>query len=140
MIRTQELEKTLHKIRTGKTKTWEDIHELYLTQSAKYSRDKLSHALDAVKKVSGFSLTRSRTKELKELLKDSITTRQWMVDNIFNSREKDYTNPFRMMVYDNEAEMNKVVGILEHNPFILQEQEALKSYKRKAGKIIRDLK
>jgi len=45
-----------------------------------------------------------------------------------------------MMVYDNEAEMNKVVGILEHNPFILQEQEALKSYKRKAGKIIRDLK
>ena len=140
LIRTEELDKTLRQIKTGKTKTWEDIHHFYLTQSAKYSREKLSHALAAVKKTSGFSLTKSKTTELKELLQDSIATRQWMVENIYNSREKDYNNPFRMMVYDNEEEMNKVVGSLEQNPFILQEQEALKSYKRKAGKIIRDLK
>ena len=63
-----------------------------------------------------------------------------MVDNIYNSREKDYTNPFRMMVYGNEKEMNKVVGSLDDNPFILQEQEALKTYKRKVNKIIKDFK
>jgi hypothetical protein len=63
-----------------------------------------------------------------------------MVDNIFNSREKDYTNPFRMMVYENETEMDKVVGSLNDNPFILQEQQALSSYKRKVNKIIKDFK
>ena len=140
LIRADELEKALQRIRSGKVKTWEDIHGLYAAQSEKYSREKLSHALAAVKKVSGYTLSNSKTSGLKELLQDSITTKQWMVDNIYNSREKDYTNPFRKMVYGNEKEMNKVVGSLDDNPFILQEQEALKSYKRKVNKIIKDFK
>ena len=140
LIRADELDKALQRIKSGKVKTWEDIHGLYAAQSEKYSREKLSHALAALKKVSGFSLSNSKTSGLKELLQDSITTKQWMVDNIYNSREKDYTNPFRMMVYGNEKEMNKVVGSLDDNPFILQEQEALKTYKRKVNKIIKDFK
>ena len=140
LIRSEELEKSLNQIRSGKIKTWEDIHNIYLNQSEKYFREKVSHALAAVKKVSGFTLTNARSSALKELLQDSINTKQWMVEKIYNSREKDYTNPFRMMVYENETEMNKVVGSLDNNPFILQEQEAFKLYKRKADKIIRDFK
>ena len=138
LIRSEELEKSLKQIKSGKMKSWEDIHNFYLIQAEKYSDEKLSHALAALKKVSGFSFSKFKASDLKELLQDSINTKQWMVDNIYNSREKDYTNPFRTMVYENEEEMNKVIGSLDDNPFILQEQEGLKSYKRKASKIIRD--
>jgi hypothetical protein len=140
LIRTEELDKVLNNVRSGKIKSWDEIHQLYLTQSEKYPTEKLSHALAALKKVSGISISKSKTHTLKELLQNSVTTRQWMVDNIFNSREKDYTNPFRMMVYENETEMDKVVGSLNDNPFILQEQHALSSYKRKVNKIIKDFK
>jgi len=140
LIRTEEIDKTLDKIRSGKIKGWNDIHKLYLNQSKNYETEKLSHALAALKKVSGLSISKSKSQALKDLLQNSMNTRQWMVDNIHNSREKDYINPFRMMVYENEKEMDKVVGSLNDNPFILQEQEALKAYKRKVNKIIKDLK
>ncbi len=140
LIRTEELDKTLDKIRSGKIKGWDDIHKLYLNQSKNYETEKLSHALAALKKVSGLSISKARSQALKDLLHNSMNTRQWMVDNIHNSREKDYINPFRMMVYENEKEMDKVVGSLNDNPFILQEQDALKAYKRKVNKIIKDFK
>ena len=140
LLRTEELDKALNQVRSGKIKAWEDIHDLYLTQSENYPREKLSHALAALKKVSGLSITKSKSSALKVLLHDSVNTRQWMVDNIYFSREKDYTNPFRMMVYENEKEMDKVVGSLDDNPFILQEKERLAVYKRKVNKIVKDLK
>jgi hypothetical protein len=140
LLRAEELDKALNQIRSGKLKTWEDIHDLYLAQSERYPREKLSHALAALKKVSGLSITKSKSSALKELLQDSISTLQWMVDHIYQSREKDYTNPFRMMVYGNEKEMDKVVGSLDDNPFIRQEKERLTVYKRKVNKIIKDLK
>jgi hypothetical protein len=140
LIRTEELDKTLNNVRSGKIKSWDEIHQLYLSHSEKYPTEKLSHALAALKKVSAISISKSKTLTLKELLQNSVNTRQWMVDNIFNSREKDYTNPFRMMVYENETEMDKVIGSLNDNPFILQEQQALSSYKRKVNKIIKDFK
>ena len=40
------------------------------------------------------------------------------------TRTKDYTNPFRKMVFENEAEMNAVIGSLESNSFI-KDQKAL---------------
>ena len=140
LLRTEELDKALNQVRSGKIKAWEDIHDLYLTQSENYPREKLSHALAALKKVSGLSITKLKSSALKVLLHDSVNTRQWMVDNIYFSREKDYTNPFRMMVYENEKEMDKVVGSLDDNPFILQEKERLAVYKRKVNKIVKDLK
>jgi hypothetical protein len=140
LIRMDDLNRVLDQVRSGKMKTWEDIHKMYAVQADKYSLQKISHALAALKRSSGTTVSRSKTSGIKELLQDSINTRQWMVDHIYASREKDYCNAFRMMVYGNEEEMNKVVGSLEDNPFISQEQEALKSYKRKVNKIIKDLK
>jgi hypothetical protein len=140
LIRAEELDRALNNVRSGKITSWDEIHELYATQSEKYLTEKLSHSLAALKKVSFKSISKSKTQALKELLQNSITTREWMVDNIFHSREKDYTNPFRMMVYESEKEMDNVIGSLSDNPFIIQERQALASYKRKVKRIIKDFK
>ena len=44
---------------------------------------------------------------------------------IQNTRAKDYSNPFRKMVYESEAEMNAVVGALNDNGFINDQNKAL---------------
>ncbi len=55
-----------------------------------------------------------------------------MTKNIYESRAKDYENPFRKMVYASEEEMSAVVGKLEENTFIQQQQQALVIFKQQA--------
>jgi len=73
---------------------------------------------------------------VKDVLEQSVATKEWMTKGIYNSRAKDYTNPFRQMVYSSPEEMNVVVGSLQDNGFIRQEKAALKKYKKEAEAII----
>ena len=58
-----------------------------------------------------------------------------MLDQIIDSRAKDYTNPFRQMVYDNPREMEKVTGKLSENSFIAQQKAEFKDFQLKVNRI-----
>ena len=62
-----------------------------------------------------------------------------MTAGIFKAREKDYTNPFRKMVYDNNEEMNEVLGKLEDNSFIQSQYEALDEMKKQIKDLTKKL-
>jgi hypothetical protein len=63
-----------------------------------------------------------------------------MYKSIFDSRAKDYSNPFRKMVYDNNEEMNKVLGRLEDNSFIQHQLADLELMKKQVKLIIKKIK
>ena len=63
-----------------------------------------------------------------------------MTKGIYDSRAKDYNNPFRKMVYTNAKEMAVVTGSLEQNSFIRQEIEMLAKYKKELKDIIGKMK
>ena len=138
LIEETEFDKLKQKITSGKIKSWDAVHAFYKAEGTAYSNNKLSHALASL-----FELTGSKQLS-KELLKDSlqqyIATKVWMVKGIYDSRAKDYTNPFRKMVYENEAEMDMVTGKLEENSFILQQQDELKTTKARVQKILKGFK
>lgn len=129
------LQKMLEQVRSGKMKGWADIHAFYQKQAALYPEQKLQHALTALQKVWGIQLKKNKA-ALPELLQQGIATREWMVNGIYESRAKDYSNPFRQMVYESREEMDTVIGKLEDNGFIQHEREALAAYKRNARRII----
>lgn len=137
LVRKAETDKLRSRIRSGRVKDWEDIHAFYLEQAEAYPYEKLVHVLAAMKSVWGFSLQDSTAESLKAILQKSVKTRAWMVEQIFASRAKDYSNPFRKMVYDSDAEMDKVTGKLSENPFIHQEREALERYKKSVRAVLR---
>ena len=56
-----------------------------------------------------------------------------MTAGISESRAKDYQNPFRMMVYESEQEMEKVLGSFESNSFIKQEQTNLEAFRKQVA-------
>ena len=62
-----------------------------------------------------------------------------MVEGIYKSRAKDYENPFRKMVYADEKELETVIGKLQDNGFIRQEQDDLKKFSRRVQSLINDL-
>jgi len=136
LIRASELQKLIQQIKSGKIKEWRQVHQFYTTQGENYSKDKLLHALAALKHVHGINLRRAGKTALKDVLEQSVATKEWMTKGIYNSRAKDYTNPFRQMVYSTPEEMNVVVGSLQDNGFIRQEKAALKKYKKETEAII----
>jgi hypothetical protein len=140
LIRDTELKKMLQQIRSGRIKGWDDVHGFYAQQGGRYPQDTLDHALAALKEVQGISFKRGGRAALKGLLIQSIATKEWMTKGIYDSRAKDYTNPFRKMVYDSPEEMNIVIGSLKGNSFIRQEKLALNQYKKEVEKIIRQFK
>jgi hypothetical protein len=140
LIRESEKEKLISQIHNGKVKNWEQVHLWYSTQGENYPADKLTHALAALKTAIGLSLRKDGPEALGHLLRQSVATREQLVKEIYESRAKDYTNPFRKMVYDSPEEMNAVVGKLQDNSFIRQEKEALKQYRKEVEQIVADWK
>jgi len=73
----------------------------------------------------------------KKLLQRSVNTKTWMSKGIYESRAKDYSNPFRKMVYENKDEMNAVVGKIEDNQFIQDQFKELENFKKTVKELMK---
>ena len=132
LIPKDTVEQLKKDIKNGSTKSWEAIHTFYQQQSQQYPEQKLAHALCSAASISNINIKNIDNNVLKQWLQASMSTKEWMTKNIYESRAKDYENPFRKMVYASEEEMDAVVGKLEENTFIQQQQQALVIFKQQA--------
>jgi hypothetical protein len=69
---------------------------------------------------------------LRQVLKQALVTKDWMTTGIYQSRARDYSNPYRKMVYESEKEMEKVIGKLKDNSFISQQQDEMAAFSKNA--------
>ena len=122
-------------ISSGKIASWDEVHAFYRQQSEAYPQQKLAHALASLLEVQGISRSQFTQARFLELLEEAVRTREWMTRTIFESRAKDYQNPFRKMVYDTDREMEKVIGKLKDNAFINQQQQELAQFRAQALQI-----
>lgn len=136
-ILQSEIKQLVAQINKGKVKGWNEVHSFYVKQGAAYKKEKFGQAFAALKEVQGINLKRASNDMIKSLLQESITIREWMVKGIYDSRAKDYSNPFREMVYENEKAMNAVIGKLDNNSFIQQEQAGLLEFKKSIQAVTR---
>jgi hypothetical protein len=118
LLREQALEQLKRNICNGKIKSWDQIHDWYRQQSNRYPTDKLDHALSVLMEITNCTAKQLSRNKILLLLQEAEQTQTWMMSKIRKSREKDYQNPFRKMLYNNEAEMEQVMGKLQDNPFI----------------------
>ena len=123
MIEKVRLDDFRLRVRQGAIKSWDEVHDFYRACGEAYPDTKLLDALAVYAEVYGEI-------DLIPLLWNAVKTKAWMVDGIYDSREKDYSNPFRGMVYDSEIEMETVLGKLEDNTFIAQERKNLEDLTR----------
>jgi len=128
LIKRSSFDKLLVDIRQGQVKNWDEIHQFYQNEAGHYSTDKLYHALDVLFQIHGISVKNLNAVNFKNLLLQSISTAEWITQGIFKSRQKDYLNPFRKMVYESDAEMNQVIGKLDENSFINNQEKKFKEY------------
>jgi hypothetical protein len=118
-------------VRSGSITAWEGVHDWYGTQGTEYARQKTQHALACLQQIAGLTLVETDTPTLHTLLDATVATKEWITHAIYTSRAKDYVNPYRKMVYDNDAEMENVTGSLGSNSFIKLQKEELAQFKVK---------
>ncbi len=140
LIQKSETENVKRNIKSGKVKSWVELHDFYRQQGIAYTADKLNHAYTSLLEILNITPRQFTPVLLKVLLKQALETKEWMCKGIFDSRAKDYGNPFRKMVYDTNEEMNKVIGRLEDNSFIQQQLADLDVMKKQVKSVLRKIK
>jgi hypothetical protein len=140
LMPTKTVQSLINQIKTDNIGSWDEVHEFYQTASSKYPQQKVAHALAALEFITGKKLESFKTNTLIDLLDKYLTIKTSITDSILYTRSKDYKNPFRKMVYENEAEMNKVIGNIDNNSFILEQQEMLKALTETIADLKKQLK
>ena len=140
LIPTKEVESMKQSIKKGKINSWDSIHEFYSLEGIEYNRKKMFHGLASLQDITGIKLSSINAYQLKELLLQSVESKKWIVDNIHKSREKDYSNPFRNMVYANDAERDAVLGKMDDNAFIIEQDAELETFTAEINSLIKKMK
>lgn len=127
-------------IKNGTIDSWEGVRIFYQEQGIVYEQEKMKHAIATLCEMENITTAEIRITHLRAWLNEALNTKREMVKQIFLSRQKDYLNPFRKMVYASNKEMEKVMGKLSDNSFILQQQKALAAFEKKLNQFSRKLK
>lgn len=129
------LQDMIRKVKNETINSWDELHALYHAWSDDYPRQKMAHAFASLLEVNELTPKQFTATFFKAGLKAAVKTRRWMLENIRDSRAKDYENPFRQMVYQSRAEMEKIIGKLSDNSFILSQEQELKDFEAKVEEL-----
>ncbi len=129
LIESNTLRTFMDDIKTKKIDSWDSIHEFYHDKSKSYPSDKRRHALLSLIEILSLESMVLSADKIVSLLDQALEHRIWIGEQIYKSRAKDYENQFKNMVYANDEERDIVVGKLEENSFINQQQQELEKFK-----------
>ena len=140
LIQRSAVDQLKRDLKADKVKTWNEVHLFYRRQGTAYDKDRLDHAYTSLLEILQITPKQFTPALFSQLLQQLVDTKEWMCKAIFDSRAKDYNNPFRKMVYDNSKEMESVIGRLEDNGFIQQQLAELDTLKKLVKLLLKRLK
>ena len=121
---------------------WEDIHAFYDEMAAAYPLDKTRHAWEVYRYLcqktssscSGGHPFLSCDVFKKELA-NLILLQRKIAQQVYISRAKDFSNPFRSITFRNSEEMEAVIENAGKNPFVKIIYEQTKNWEEAARKL-----
>jgi len=118
---------------SGRLRDWQAIHRRYTSLWEKYPLAKQKHAFASLCSVLG--VRRLNRKQWLAALEDSVRIQQFVSDQVYLSRKKDYDNPFHRATFRNDEEMAAAIGTIDENDFIRQVREESAEYLRLVAEI-----
>jgi hypothetical protein len=119
------------KIRDRDINDWNAIHGWYDKCWAEYPKDKACHAWAVL----GLLNDRFTKEDFGKALDQCLEIRRWMTEQVYETRAKDFNDPFRSVTYRNQAEMEQVVGRIEDNFFVKHAADEFKSFEKTIEKL-----
>lgn len=118
LVTNFDLDKLRSDIGNEKLKNWDDIHQRYDELWERYPLDKQKHAYACLCILYGVKVI-SKDNWVKALDK-MIELQQYINEQVYVTRKKDYENKFRQITFRNQDEMNAALGTIEQNSFIVE--------------------
>jgi hypothetical protein len=112
-------------IGSGKFQNWDQIHSVYDQWQTAYPLDTARHAW-AVLALLNHGPAAGPDIQPETFAKDlaaALETRRWITGQIYETRAKDYRNPFKQATFRSQAEMEQVLGKPENNAFVTVSME-----------------
>lgn len=138
LMMTKDFDKIRTDIVARKLDNWKEIHNRYNKIWEHYQFDKQRHAY-----LSLCYLLESSTISLQQwedtLLK-SVDIQQFICDQVYLSRKKDYENHFRKSTFRNDEEMLAAVGDIEDNSFIILVREETLDFRKNIQELLEQLR
>ena len=129
IVQKKDLDILRHEIGSGKLSSWNEIHNRYNKLWRKYPLDKQKHAYAVLCELSGTDkLTEGHW---EKALDKAIQIQEYICDQVYLSRRKDYENPFRQATFRNRAEMQTALGTIEENSFIIHVRQETEEFIKK---------
>jgi len=114
-------------IRFGKLNTWADIHKRYDRLWSQYPIEKHKHAYATLCDLLGISIL---TKEQWLMVLDkAVLIQEFIKDQVYLSRKKDFENPYRQLTFRNAQEMKASIGTIDDNSFVKEVQKVTIDFK-----------
>lgn len=140
LIADSESSAMISDIENGKIKSWDQVHDRYNKLWEKYPEQKTACALHCWLKMNNKTVDEITSDILQTLFTNAVKTSEKLVKWTTESREKDYTNPFRKITYRNDREMDAVIGKLEDNSFIDEMANQHKEFSNLVDSVMKVLK
>ena len=119
-----DFDKLVSDIKSGKLAGWGDIHGRYDELWASYPQDKQQHAYATLDALMG-GLT---AETWRSALDEAVDIQQFICDQTYGTRKKDYENPFRQITFASATEMEAVMGNPEKVSFVKQVREETEAF------------
>ncbi|MDP4278353.1 MAG: DUF4954 family protein, partial [Bacteroidota bacterium] len=129
LMQKQACDQLRSDIVNGSLNSWKDIHDRYDQLWETYPADKQKHAYALLCEL--LDTDKLSVEQWKASLNKAVDIQQFITDQVYITREKDYTNHFRQITFENMEEMTAAIGTIEDNSFILQTRKDNETFKEK---------
>jgi hypothetical protein len=117
----------------GKITEWDAVHRVYDQWQQEYPLDRARHAFAVLALMNdGMPLDSAL---FKKELAFALETRRWITSQIYETREKDFQNPFKKATFRNHLEMERVLGTAASNSFVLLAREEEKNFAQMTARL-----
>jgi len=133
LVSGRDVEQLRNDIGTGRLDSWSDIHHRYDALWQDYPRAKQRHAYVTLR-----DLLESDTLDKQQwlaALDRAVEIQEYIRDQVYLSRKKDFDNPFRQATYRSLEEMTAAIGTIEDNSFIKQVRTETETFKQRVEQI-----
>ena len=120
IIPSEKIRELFENIKNGSINSWDAVHQFYKLCECAYDQYKVRYALYLLEQLYSRPIEKFSVDLYRNITDDVSIVAYDIYNASLKSREKDYTDYYRNMVYRSETEMASVLGPLEDNSFLRQ--------------------
>ena len=120
IIPSEKIRELFESIKNGSINDWAAVHHFYKLCDCAYDQYKVRYALYLLEQLYSRPIEEFSVDLYRNITDDVSIVAYDIYNASLKSREKDYTDYYRNMVYRSESEMDAVLGPLEDNSFLRQ--------------------